>query len=374
MDNKSKSKEGKYGQFFTVREMCDDVLRIVDGIKKIGGDLLEPSFGIGNFVDAIVDGGYGFDALDAVEIDTANFEKYSCANSAVSLYNMDFLDFGGKKYDFIVGNPPYIELCYSFYEKDRQELIKKKYKGISNGRVNLVHIFMRESFNMLKQDGIIAYLLPSSILTSPVYKGIRKEIYDNFDVEYLDEDVKFAGVAIKVCLLIIRKTKNTGRYVYLNNDNYFIMKDYDKFESTKTLKDHGFSVNIGDIIWNNNKEILSNVDSGNILVYSSNIKSDSLELSSDTKRPQYINGMTVRYTDCVVFPRTISKKINFCYIENNTRHVFENHTIIVSHADKSKLDNFYRSLAAGMYDVLLNSFFNSSNLTKSEILSLPFVG
>ena len=54
MDNKNKSKEGKYGQFFTIIEMCDNVLNIVNSIKEIDGDILEPSFGTGNFIDSIV--------------------------------------------------------------------------------------------------------------------------------------------------------------------------------------------------------------------------------------------------------------------------------------------------------------------------------
>ena len=159
MDNKNKSKEGKYGQFFTVSEMCDDVLNIVDNIKEIGGDLLEPSFGSGNFIDSIVNNGYKFNSIDAVEVDTENFLKYKNSNKNINLYNLDFMKFkSNKKYDFIVGNPPYIELCYSFYDDVDQKNIKTKYKGISNGRVNLVHIFMRESFNLIKDDGVIAYL------------------------------------------------------------------------------------------------------------------------------------------------------------------------------------------------------------------------
>lgn len=373
MDNKNKSKEGKYGQFFTIIEMCDNVLNIVNSIKEIDGDILEPSFGTGNFIDSIVNNKFKFKKIDGIEIDDNNFKNYLNNNDNVNLYNMDFLKYDFiNKYDFILGNPPYIELCYSFYDKKEQDEIKKKYKGISNGRVNLVHIFMKESMNMLKDDGILAYLLPSSILTSPVYKNIRKEIYEKFDVVYLDEDVKFSGVAIKVCLLVIRKVKNTGKYIYLNNDNYFIMSDYMNFKYTKTLKDFDFSVNIGDVIWNNHKDKLSNKISNKILVYSSNIKYDSIELDV-SKRPQYITeGINIRYDNCVVFPRTISNKIKFYYIKNNDKYIFENHTIVISNKDIDKLDKFYKNLKDGLYDKLLNSFFNSSNLTKSELLSLPY--
>ena len=96
---------------------------------------------------------------------------------------------------------------------------------------------MSKSFELLNDDGIIAYLLPSAILTSPTYKHIRKEIYQNFNVEYIKEDVRFPNVAIKVCLLVIRKSKNNGKYFYINNDNYFLMENYLNFKQTKTLKE-----------------------------------------------------------------------------------------------------------------------------------------
>jgi hypothetical protein len=70
-------------------------------------------------------------------------------------------------------------------------------------------------------------------------------------------------------------------------------------------------------------------------------------------------------------PRTISKKIRFALIENN-QYIFENHVLVISNKDKDKLLLFYKNLKYGLYNNLLLSFFNSSNLTVSELLSLPF--
>ena len=42
------------------------------------------------------------------------------------------------------------------------------------------------------------------------------------------------------------------------------------------------------------------------------------------------------------------------------------------HKDLDILEKFYKNLKSGIYNELLNSFFNSSNLTKGELLSLPF--
>ena len=140
-----KSDINKYGQFFTELEMCDWVLKIVNDIKKINGNILEPSFGDGSFLDSLSK--YNNIKIDGIEIDKKYFNNY-VNDKNLSLYNGDFLKFNNKKtYDFIIGNPPYIEICYSFYNKNEQDIIKKKYKNISNGRINLVHIFMEKLYS-----------------------------------------------------------------------------------------------------------------------------------------------------------------------------------------------------------------------------------
>jgi tRNA1(Val) A37 N6-methylase TrmN6 len=364
------SKEGKYGQFFTEKEMCDYVLELVNNIKKIGGNCLEPSFGDGEFIKSLEK--YNFEKLDGVEIDNKHYNKYNSNNKKIEVFNKDFLDFNSDiTYDFIVGNPPYIELCYSFYSKNEQDKIKKLYKNISNGRINLVHIFLKKCFNMLNYDGIIAFLLPSSVLTSPIYKKIRKEIFDNYTIEFLKEDVNFKGVAIKVSLLVIRKNKTNNNFFFINNDNFFIMENYNNFKETKTIKDYGFDVSIGEIVWNQKKDILTDDSNENILIYSNNIKYDKLDISSNRDRKQYIKLDTIKHENCIIFPRTISKKIKFHYVKNNKNMIFENHVLVLTNNNSELLDKFYFNLKSGSYDKLLNSFFNSSNLTKSELLSLP---
>lgn len=367
MDNYS-----EYGQFFTDIEMCDYIVEKVNKIKNIeNGDCLEPSFGDGNFLRSMEK--YKFKTLTGIEIDNRHFCKFETLNKNVELLNIDFLDFNNdKKYDFIIGNPPYIELCYSFYNKEKQSNIKKQYKSITNGRLNLVHIFMKKCLDMIKEDGILAFLLPSSILTSPVYKKIRKEIFDNYTIEILKEDVNFKGVAIKVSLLIIRKNKNNNNFFFINNDNFFIMENYNNFKETKTIKDYGFDVSIGEIVWNQKKDILTDDSSENILIYSNNIKYDKLDISSNRDRKQYIKLDTIKHENCIIFPRTISKKIKFHYVRNNKNMIFENHVLVLTNNNLELLDKFYSNLKSGSYDKLLNSFFNSSNLTKSELLSLPF--
>jgi adenine-specific DNA-methyltransferase len=365
-----KSVKSQFGQFFTEEDLCKNVLEIVNTIKPIGGNILEPSFGDGEFIKCL--SAYNYTSLDGIEIDKSHFNKCKVPNTF--LYNMDFLEFSpSKKYDFIIGNPPYIELCYSFYNKDMQDLINQRYTGLSNGRINLVHIFMKESIDMLNDDGVIAYLLPSAILTSPIYKSIRKLIFNNFNVEYLDEDVKFKGVAIKVCLLIIKKTKNNNNYFYINGDNYFITTNYNAFSEHQTLKDVGFDVSIGEVVWNQKKEYLTDDPTDKVLIYSSNVGKNEIIIGSKRERKQYIKGHDIKYQNCIVVPRTIAKVIKYALVENNKNYIFENHTLVLHHSDLEMLRKVYQNLHNGRYDNILTSFFNSSNLSKGELLSLPFI-
>ncbi len=150
------------------------------------------------------------------------------------------------------------------------------------------------------------------------------------------------------------------------------MENYLNFKQTKTLKDYGFDVSIGEVVWNQEKSLLTENQNDNVLIYSDNIEYDSLNLDAFRKgRKRFIKDKSVKYQNCIVFPRTVSKIIKFHYIKDNNRYIFENHVLVMTNKDTKMLDKFYEKLKSGVYDELLNSFFNSSNLTKGELLSLP---
>lgn len=365
-----KDKKNQYGQFFTENNLVKFVLEKTNNIKNIKGDILEPSFGEGAFLKELINYEVNIDAFEIDDKLSSNIKS----DKLNELYNDFIFNNFDKKYDFIIGNPPYIELCYSFYNEQLQEKIKNDYINISKGRLNLVHIFIYKSLNLLKDDGVISYLLPSSILTSPYYKDLRKIIYQQCEVEYLNEDVNFKNVAVKVCLLILRKKENTKKYFYLNNDNYFITENYNKFSNLTTLEEQGFKVKVGNIVWNQKKSILSDNENDNFLVYSHNINIDNISLTNrnnNLERKQYIK-TDITYKNCIIIPRTISKKIKYSLILNNEKYVFENHTLLILNDDIDKLLNFYNKLKLGEYNDILLSFFNSSNLSTKEILSIPY--
>ena len=140
----------------------------------LSGWVLEPSFGSGNFVSELKK--YDLN-IDCFEIDPEVFSSIDGANCFLGDFLLSDFD---KQYDFIIGNPPYIELVYSYYDEDDKSKLRERFNFEKRGRINLVHLFMDKSFELLKDGGVLAYLLPSTILSSPWYNDIRKKIYDEY--------------------------------------------------------------------------------------------------------------------------------------------------------------------------------------------------
>ena len=370
-----KKKQQQYGQYFTENTLVKYTLDVVKDYSYLNGDCLEPSFGDGDFIEELKN--YDLN-IDAYEIDTEIFkDKFDLSN--VKLFNSDFIYNNiTKKYNFIVGNPPYIELTYSFYTKEQQKELNKLYKASCDGRMNLTHIFIYKCLDLLKDDGILAFLVPSSILTSPYYNKIRSLIHESCDVLHVKNDVNFKGVAIKVSLIVIKKTdKITDNHILKYGNNIYFSENVNGFpKQIITLKDEGFKVNIGEVVWNQHKEKLT--DENNIgtktLVYSTHLGKDSLEISKVSNQEKKMNIVwdNVKYTDCILMPRTISKKVKYYYLKNNTEYVFENHVLVITNEDKSKLDILYSKLKNNDFEKYISLYFNSSNLSAEEVLNLPY--
>ena len=363
-----KSKKAKYGQFNTGTNECEFTINELKKHFELKGSVLEPSFGTGNFVSELKK--HNLD-IDCFEIDEEVFRQVEGVNSQIGDFLLTHFN---KKYDFIIGNPPYIELVYSFYNESTREILKSNYKTEKRGRVNLVHFFMDKSFELLNDNGVIAYLLPSTILSSPWYNDIRKKIYEEYTVIDILCEIPFKEVSIDVCLLIIQKKVDPNHnMVQLKNGFYNLSKN---ISNGVTLKEKGFECQIGNFLWYKNKDILSQSATTRTLIYSNNIGEGNLKLGIKLKskisgKKQYISDQTlIQVENCIVMPRVISKKLKFALIKDNRSFVFENHVMILTHSNTKVLTELYEKLKKGEISFL--DYFNSTNITVNEILNFVY--
>lgn len=369
----SRNNKSKYGQFNTDLNECQFTINKIKEYVEIKGDVLEPSFGTGNFVSELKKLNV---SIDALEIHKKVYKEIDGVNTIKD--DFIFHKFN-KKYDFIIGNPPYIELINSFYNDKRKEVLTKKFKDNIKGRHNLIHYFMDKSFDLLKDGGVLAFLLPSTILSSPWYNMMRKQIYEEYTVLDIVENIPFKEVAIDVCLLIIQKTKDEEHKNISLSDNFYVLTKNVTDVNKLTLRERGFQVNIGEILWYLDAVMptLSDSPIGNkTLIYTNNIKKNTVEIGGKLKskkegKKQYIrNNNYKNIPNCIITSRVISKNMKFCLLRDNTDYVFENHVLIVTHPDITKLEELYEVFNNSSSN--FKNYFNSSYLTTTELLNFSY--
>lgn len=133
-----------------------------------------------------------------------------------NFYNYDFVSNYKditSKFDLIIGNPPYVEKSKVPY-KD-----KVKYGNIY---ADVVH----NSFDLLKDKGVVGYIIPISYVSTPRFSGLRQFIQKNTSSQYVlsyadRPDCLFSGVHQKLNILIARKEKSKEHKVYTSDYNYW---------------------------------------------------------------------------------------------------------------------------------------------------------
>jgi len=131
-------------------------------------NVLDPAFGLGIFSRLLISQNKdlnikGFD-VDPVIYKSAqqNFPK----NSNVQLFLEDYLfNDWDNKYDGIICNPPYFKF-HDYENKTTLKEIKQRLKINLSGFTNIYTLFILKSIFQIKENGRIAYIVPSEFLNS----------------------------------------------------------------------------------------------------------------------------------------------------------------------------------------------------------------
>lgn len=125
-----------------------------------------------------------------------------------------------EKYDFIVGNPPYIRL--QNLDLDYRNFIKDNFRS-ATGRFDLYVCFIEKCIKLLKDNGTISLITSNKYFTANYGKGIRSFIKENLDVEFIFDlnDTKFFEASVLPA--IIQGKKNTN--IQDDEFEYFSIKE-----------------------------------------------------------------------------------------------------------------------------------------------------
>ena len=379
LKNTDIKKRKKLGQYFTPKSIRELLLSKLP--KKDNADILDPACGSGEFLlsckkyfkNPIL---YGFD----IDKKLINISSKLVKNASIK--NFDFLniDINKKKYDYIIGNPPYFELKLN-------EEIKKKYFDIIKGRVNIFSLFIKTGLDLLKDGGYLAYVVPPSMNNGAYFSKLREYIIKNSSLEYLhiiDGADNFHLANQKVMLIILKKTnsKKLSKYIFKKNgitifteDKKFLNKAY---KNTVSLKDIGYTVKTGSIIWNEHKEKLTNdKNNSTLLIWASNINNGKIIIGYTKGKPQYIKNIS---NDLIIKSRVVvvnritgsSKDINIkAAIVNEKEFVCENHVNVIYMSKNANqnysLEDIFKALQDKINIKVMRLISGNTQISKTEL-------
>lgn len=128
------------------------------------------------------------------------------------------------KFDYIIGNPPYIS--YPDLPLDTKNFIKGQFKTCKEGKFDYCYAFIEKSYSCMKSLGVLVYLVPSNIFKKVYAQNIRNFIKDDIEtiIDYPEQQI-FDGVLISPAIIVVRNEAHLKHIVYsAGNRQYDILK------------------------------------------------------------------------------------------------------------------------------------------------------
>lgn len=190
-----KNKKKNNGIYYTPYKLVDIIIKDLKPPKS--SVILDPCCGMGSFLIGLLKKGY----INVYGVDNdENTVKY--LNTIIEydkVINFDSINnsaeatlekLGIQKAEYILGNPPYV------------------HRGSIFGNLFIGSII--RSLDMLKDNGILCYIIPKNFLHVDTYNELRKSILKNFTIEsIIDLGAFFKNVRGEQIVLTIKKSKPT---------------------------------------------------------------------------------------------------------------------------------------------------------------------
>lgn len=221
------------GSYYTPSYLADFVTKRVLSFfkdrKRIS--VLEPSVGDGAFVNSLKHYKDLSIKLDAIDINDKELSKaanrWKKRNS--SFTEIDFLAFGTtNRYSAVVGNPPYVKK--NFLSDDQIEMsrqIHEQAKLTEATSKNIWVTFLIKSIGLLKNNGVLAFVLPSELLQVQFAEEIREYLKKEFDrIEvFTFNDLMFECKGQDTIVLFAYKKHTVKGEFFANIENQTVLKN-----------------------------------------------------------------------------------------------------------------------------------------------------
>ncbi len=114
-------------------------------------------------------------------------------------------------FDVVVGNPPYIFARDKGFSEQEKKYYYKHFE-LASYQLNTYLLFIERVFNLLKDGGYLAFIVPNTWLTINTFSALREFLLkQTSELQIVNiYDKVFEDASVDTCLLIFRKGKPTG--------------------------------------------------------------------------------------------------------------------------------------------------------------------
>jgi tRNA1(Val) A37 N6-methylase TrmN6 len=380
----SKEIKKNEGIYFTPPKTIEIIINLIKPLlndKEII-NILENSCGSCEFIINLIN---NFSNINITGIEKNKFiynKIQHISNDFIKILNEDFIEYNDENnYELIIGNPPFNVI-------DKKN-IHINFHNYFDGRPNAFIIFLLKSLKLLKENGILSYILPKSFLNCLYYNKTRKFIIDNYSIIHLlTVNDKYLETTQETIIIIIQNKKGINEDYFIKKDEYYILNTLENikiikeiYENSTNLYNLNFNAKIGSIVWNENKKILTDDNSKTKLIYNTDIINNKLnfrEYKNDFKK-NYINKKGYN-EPLLVLNRgngNSSYKFEYCLIDIQEEYLIENHLIIIKYNEEiskeeliKKYGNIIKSFENPKTKEFIKIFFGNNAVNIKELIYL----
>lgn len=116
-------------------------------------------------------------------------------------------EFWDRKFDYLVGNPPWISLSGKHMQDINQSktiYYTRKYDGNSY-MPNIYEFFIRRGLGLIKNNGLFSFIVPDRFAENNQFIDLRKIILDNFMIKKLVFEVDFPDIITDTMIFILNR-------------------------------------------------------------------------------------------------------------------------------------------------------------------------
>ena len=193
------------------------------------GRMLFPGLGTGNLYDAVrrycTEGEnwyvprFDYEPPDCIGVDNdpARIEEFDDqhADTPIDVVESDFLlDPPDGKFDWILGNPPYVR--YNRLPKDKRSRYREKFT-LATDQFPLYVPFFEQALRLLKPGGWLTFILPIGALTTGVAEPLRDtfRFYFTGPIMYFPEQT--FNRQVETFLVGLKKEETEGHHLWLES-------------------------------------------------------------------------------------------------------------------------------------------------------------